>query len=57
MLGECDWYNTGLRRMQFYYQDIGITKSILIGNTGDIDGINAGKPSSSSDPVIPFDEV
>lgn len=36
LIGQEDWYGTGHRRDLYYYADIGIIKSILIGKTGDI---------------------
>jgi hypothetical protein len=39
ILGSADWYTTGIPRQLYYYHDLGVTKSILVGNTGDIGGL------------------
>lgn len=49
-VGEDDWYGTGKLRHLYYYEDIGVTKSILIGNSGDISGTSQ-KLALSAKPV------
>lgn len=53
MLGVCDWYRTGKQRNLYFYHDIGIKKSIMIGSQGDIQskGKYLEKLHVSSNPV------
>lgn len=51
MMGEEDWYHTSKPRRLFYYEDIGVMKSIFIGNSGDLNTSTSEKLKLSSKPV------